>query len=183
MSHTFRQPVDLVGLFQAQIKIQKLAYGKDPRDITDPNERVQFIRDMREALESELQEVMDEVGWKPWATSRHVNEEAAQGEMADVMLFFINLCLVLNLDPYKLADKTYEKMQRNLDRQLQGYDGIAGKCVRCKRALDDLAVTCFEPVSDEIGYDGWCGELVGDGLGKLVPYGYFMKDGREDPNV
>ena len=176
--NTFRQPVDLIALFQAQIKIQTLAYGKDPRDITDPKERIQFIRDMREALEAELQEMIDETGWKPWQTSNHVNEEAAQGEMADVLLFFINLCLVLNLDPYTLADKTFEKMQRNLDRQLAGYDGVTGKCVRCKRALDDLAVTCYIPKKS--GFDGWCGELVGN---PIKPFGFFMNEGRKDPNV
>jgi len=165
-------------LFEAQIKIQELAYGKDPRDITDEKERIQFIRDMREALEAELQEMIDETGWKPWQTSNHVNEAAAQGEMADVMLFFINLCLVLNLSPEDLADKTFEKMKRNLDRQLAGYDGIAGKCVRCKRALDDPAVRCFIP-SEGMNWDGWCGELDHTG----APYGYFMNEGREDPNV
>lgn len=163
-------PVDLIGLFQAQIKIQTLAYGKDPRDITDPDERVQFIRDMREALEAELQEMMDETGWKPWATSKHVNQEAAQGEMADVLLFFINLCLVLHLDPYTLAEKTYEKMQRNLDRQLAGYDGVTGKCERCRRALDDTAVTCFI-VDDEMA---WCGNAADDGKWSD---GYFKRKG------
>jgi NTP pyrophosphatase (non-canonical NTP hydrolase) len=146
---------DLTNLFEAQIKIQTLAYGKDPRDITDPAERVQFIRDMREALEAELQEMIDETGWKPWATSKHVNQDAAQGEMADVLLFFINLCLVLHLSPELLAEKTFEKMQRNLDRQLEGYDGITGKCPKCKRALDDTAVECHEYANDAI-YAGYC---------------------------
>lgn len=134
---------NLQGLFDAQLKIQTLAYGKDPREL-EGAERIQFIRDMREALEAELQEMMDETGWKPWATSKHVNERAAQGEMSDVFLFFINLCLVLHLTPEVLTSNTFEKMQRNLDRQLAGYDGITGKCGVCGRALDDTAVRCHE---------------------------------------
>jgi NTP pyrophosphatase (non-canonical NTP hydrolase) len=164
-------PDTFVGLFNAQIKIQTLAYGKDPRDITDPKERIQFIKDMELALRMELGEMLDETGWKPWATSNHVNEEAGQGELADVLLFFINLCLAFNASPEVIAAKTFEKMQRNLDRQLAGYDGITGKCWRCKRALDDPAVTCLDINEDE----GWCGELVGS---DAQPYGHFMKAGR-----
>lgn len=133
----------LVGLFEAQAKIQTLAYGRDPREITDPVERIQFIRDMREALEAELQEMMDEIGWKPWATSKHVNEEAGGKELSDVMLFFINLCFAFRVTPQMLAENTFEKMQRNLDRQLAGYDGVIGKCSTCGRAMDDTAVRCY----------------------------------------
>lgn len=160
-----------VGLFNAQRKIQVLAYGKDPADITDPAERIQFIKDMHTALTMEMGEMLDETGWKPWATSNHVNEEAGQGELADVLLFFINLCLAFNASPEVIAAKTFEKMQRNLDRQLAGYDGVTGKCVRCKRALDDTAVTCYDISPAE----GWCGELDSGGE---VPYGLFMKAGR-----
>jgi len=169
-------PDTWVGLFNAQIKIQTLAYGKDPRDITDPKERIQFIKDMHTAITMELGEMLDETGWKPWATSDHVNEDAMQGELADVLLFFINLCLAANASPEVIAAKTFEKMQRNLDRQLAGYDGVTGKCVRCKRALDDTAVTCYD-INDT---SGWCGELESGGE---VAYGFFMKPGRKDPNV
>lgn len=134
----------LIQLFDKQLEIQTLAYGKNPLEITDPVERIQFIRDMREALEAELQEMIDETGWKPWATSRHVHEEAAAGELADALLFFINLCFIIRVDPIKLFTLTMAKMDRNLQRQLEGYDGIKGKCGVCKRALDDPAVQCRE---------------------------------------
>jgi NTP pyrophosphatase (non-canonical NTP hydrolase) len=163
------------GLFNAQRKIQELAYGKDPYEIVDPVERIQFIKDMHTAITMELGEMLDETGWKPWATSNHVNEEAMQGELADVLLFFINLCMAADATPEVIAEKTFEKMKRNLDRQLAGYDGVTGKCVRCKRALDDTAVTCV----DEGGSTAWCGEPMFDG----TPYGVFMKAGRKDPNV
>lgn len=173
----------LESIFEAQRKIQVLAYGKDPAEITDPKERIQFIKDMNLALQDELHEFLQETGWKPWAKSDHVNEEAAQGELIDAFLFFINLCLVTNFSPAAFEDKFFEKMQRNLDRQLAGYDGITGKCVRCKRALDDPAVHCFvkgEGDHNISPWDGWCGELVGS---DAKPYGYFMNAGRKDPNV
>jgi hypothetical protein len=67
-----------------------------------------------------------------------------QGELADVLLFFINLCMAADATPEVIAEKTFEKMKRNLDRQLAGYDGVTGKCGVCRRALDDTAVTCYE---------------------------------------
>lgn len=177
-------PIDSwIGMFNAQRKIQQLAYGKDPYEITEPKERIQFIKDMHTALTMEMGEMLDETGWKPWATSNHVNEEAMQGELADMMLFFINLCMAANASPEVIAAKVFEKMNRNLERQLAGYDGVTGKCVRCKRALDDTAVTCYVPqgIYDKAwGFDGWCGELVGN---PIKPYGVFMNAGRKDPNV
>jgi len=149
----------LIELFNKQRRIQELAYGKDPYSITDPVERIQFIKDMSMALQMELGEMLDETGWKPWATSNHVNEEAMQGELADIFLFFINLCMASNASPEVIAEKTLEKMDRNLKRQVDGYDGIAGKCYLCRRALDDVAVDCVR-LSD---YSGWCGQRGPDG--------------------
>lgn len=132
----------LAVLFEEQRQLQIKAYGKDPADITDPEERIQFIKDMTYALEDELHEMTGEVGWKPWATSRHVNEEAAQGELVDAFHFFMNLCMVVNMTPDMLFAKYLKKRKRNEERQKEGYDGIRGKCSKCKRALDDPAVLC-----------------------------------------
>lgn len=161
-------------LFEKQIKIQTLAYGKDPREITDPVERIQFIKDMELALRMELGEMLDETGWKPWATSNHVNEEAGLGELADVLLFYINLVLAFAGDAEKVYAKTMEKMDRNLQRQLEGYDGLKGKCFICKRALDDIAVDCTEFSESSVPFDGWCG--MDNGYGHK--HGYFHKESK-----
>lgn len=145
----------LVRLFDKQLEIQTLAYGKNPLEITNPEERIQFIRNMHTAITMELGELLDESGWKPWATSKHVNEEAGAGEAADVLLFFINLCFAYRVTPQKLYDTTMAKMDRNLARQLEGYDGVQGKCTGCKRALDDPGVQCCEYTNDPL-YVGWC---------------------------
>lgn len=157
-------------LFMKQHKIQTKAYGQDPYLITNPVERIQFIKDMHTALQMEMGEMLEETGWKPWATSNHVNEEAMQGELADMLLFYINLCFAANANAEVIFYKTMEKMDRNLLRQLEGYDGISGKCYICKRALDDPAVDCTEFEAPE-PFDGWCGNLSGNGNA----YGYFHK--------
>ena len=153
-------PVTLESLFNAQRQIQVLAYGKDPSEITDERERIQFIKDMNLALQDELHEFLQETGWKPWATSNHVNEQAAHGELIDAFLFFLNLCMVTNFDPESFADKFFEKINRNLDRQLAGYDGITGKCSHCKRAMDDPGVGCY-PDPKHPGYSMCVAHLEG----------------------
>lgn len=126
-------------MFDEQRQLQIGSYGADPGEIDDPEERIQFIKDMAYALEDELHEFTNEVGWKPWATSRHVNEAEAQGELVDLFHFFMNLAMAVHLSPEMLFEKYMEKRKRNAERQLEGYDGIQGKCYACKRALDDLA--------------------------------------------
>jgi len=151
----------LIELFDKQLKIQTLAYGKNPLEIDDPEERIEFIRNMHTAMIMEAGEWLDESGWKPWATSNHVNEEAGAGEAADTLLFFINLCFAYRITPEILFQTTMKKMDRNLARQQEGYDGVQGKCGLCKRALDDPAVDCYEFTDPNDPYyethDGWCG--------------------------
>lgn len=129
-------------MFEAQRLLQIEAYGKDPGEITDPIERIRFIKDMHIALTDELHEALGEIGWKPWATSQHVNEEAFKGELIDAWHFFMNLCMVVGMGPDELQDRYMAKRQKNIQRQIDGYDGVSTKCPGCGRALDDDAVMC-----------------------------------------
>lgn len=148
---------DLTQLFDAQRDLQITAYGKDPADL-EGMERIQFYKDMHIALTDELHEALGEIGWKPWATSRHVNEEALQGELVDAFHFFMNLCMVAHLDPFELVKKYMAKREKNAKRQAEGYDGVSTKCPVCKRALDDDAVLCGEE-NTRGGVPGvWCDE-------------------------
>ena len=140
-------------MFEAQRLLQIEAYGKDPAEITDPVERIQFIKDMHIALTDELHEALSETGWKPWATSQHVNEEAFKGELIDAWHFFMNLCMAVNMGPEELHDRYMKKRQKNIQRQIDGYDGVSTKCPGCGRALDDDAVRCTKnPNYPEV----WC---------------------------
>lgn len=131
-------------MFELQGDLQRNTYGSHPGDIIDSEERIQFSKDMHIALVDELHEALAEIGWKPWATSNHFNEEAYQGELVDAFHFFMNLCMVGKMTPDMLFDKYKAKRLKNIKRQQEGYDGIAGKCGTCHRALDDDAVQCQE---------------------------------------
>lgn len=127
----------LIVMFELQEDLQVDTFGQDP-GLLDGEERIQFIKDHVMALEDELHEFLSETGWKPWALSRHVNEVAAQGELVDAFHFFMNLCLVVGLSPEMLYLKYTQKRTRNIERQQEGYDGVAGKCPQCKRSFDDV---------------------------------------------
>lgn len=147
----------LVQIFKEQRSLQIQSYdGVDPATLDD-EKRTTFIKDMVLACEDELHEALGEVGWKPWATSRHVNREAYVGELVDALHFFVNLCLVVGVTPHELFDRYMEKRARNAARQAAGYDGVTGKCPGCGRAMDDPGVKCHrrELLPDTV----WCADL------------------------
>ena len=97
------------------------------------------------ALENELHELLAETGWKPWATSRHVDETRAVGEWVDVFHFAMNLLLAVaprNMSAEQLGElvaaRYLEKRQRNIHRRKIGYDGVSDKCHECHRDLTEV---------------------------------------------
>lgn len=144
----------LEAAFAAQLALQIDAYGADPRELME-GDRIEFIRWNVLALEDELHEALAETGWKPWATSRHINTDKFHGELVDAFHFFMNLCLVSGLTAEQLLDRYAEKRAINAKRQARGYDGVDGKCPKCRRALDDPGVTCKYTLKTGLG---WCSE-------------------------
>lgn len=145
----------LQDIFDRQVSLQREAYGLDmealaAREISEV--RIQQIKNNVLALTDELHEALNEAGWKPWATSRHVNERAFQGEIVDALHFLINLYVLGGGTPDTLYDQYREKNDKNRKRQQDGYDGIQGKCPGCKRALDDVGVSCQQIYSNEGAY-------------------------------
>lgn len=137
------EPADrLEAMIMEQLALQhKLGAVRDEMSVT---ERIEGIRIMVLAATAELHEALDETGWKPWATSKHINEEAAFGELRDAWQFLTNAMLLVTMnDPAHLTQRLYDalmdKLSVNYDRIDQRYDGITGKCKQCKRALDDPA--------------------------------------------
>jgi dimeric dUTPase (all-alpha-NTP-PPase superfamily) len=126
---------------EAQLELQKGSFKKDPTKL-EGDERADWIRWNMLALQDEMHEALAETGWKPWATSRHINREAYISELVDAFHFFMNLMLVVDCSAHEFLDKYAEKRKINIIRQQKGYDGIAGKCRVCKRAYDDAAVKC-----------------------------------------
>lgn len=112
----------------------------------DQDAIVEFIRWNTLALTDELHEMLGEVGWKPWASSQHVNHPEAMHEMVDAWHFFLNILLAiaaangLSITEMGTAFEDYykDKNAKNLQRQVDGYDGVSTKCPNCKRELSEV---------------------------------------------
>ena len=92
------------------------------------------------ALTDELHELLKEIGWKPWATSKHINYREARQELVDAWHFLMNLMLHLDVTAEDLWQGYHQKHKVNLRRQDDGYDGVTGKCPACKRGLSEVDV-------------------------------------------
>lgn len=130
-------------MLDMQRSLQIKSYGQDPLELGN-EELMDWIRWNVLACEDELHEAMAESGWKPWATSNHINKEAFFHEMIDAWHFFMNLLLVTGYSANDFYRAYIDKHHLNAKRQADGYDGIAGKCKVCGRALDDPHVKCTE---------------------------------------
>lgn len=132
---------------QIRMKQANPTQGGDPLAMS-PEELAEFITWNHTALVVELGEMLQEVGWKPWATARYVNHPQAMQEMVDAWHFFLNILLGLaamnNMPVWDMAmqfdDYYTEKNAKNLQRQVDGYDGKKGKCEECGRDLDESHV-------------------------------------------
>lgn len=133
-----------------QRKLQIGMKEANPDLVGDPylmtrDELAEFITWNMTALIKELSEATDEVGWKPWATSRHCNYPAALHEMVDAWHFFLNMMLAIGswsgASPEEVIhefERYYrEKNAKNLQRQVDGYDGVITKCPNCQRELSE----------------------------------------------
>ena len=110
--------------------LQMEAYGRDPAQLTDasctrfedPEGNIFFAWNCF-ALMSEVVEMSEEVGWKPWASSRHVNRERVIEEAVDAMHFLGNILRMVHCTGGELTAAYKAKQEENLRRQQEGYDG------------------------------------------------------------
>lgn len=138
--------VQISDMLAAQAELQlKMPGGTDPRHMVG-DDRASFLTWNAFALTDELHEAFNEIGWKPWATSRHINRDLAMKEMVDAFHFFMNILLAISpgMSASEIAaefcGKYYEKNKINTKRQEVGYDGVTGKCELCKRDLAEVGV-------------------------------------------
>ncbi len=128
-------------MFKHQAEMQVRSFGGvHPNDL-GVEEKIQFLKDMTLALEDELHESMQEYGWKPWSTRRHIDVDPLKGELVDAWHFFMNLCIAVGMTPEELTDRYFKKAEVNRARQEVGYDNT-NKCPNCRRALDDFDSPC-----------------------------------------
>jgi dimeric dUTPase (all-alpha-NTP-PPase superfamily) len=120
-----------------QLRINK---GKSIIEFTD-EERMAALRENVLALEDELHEALHETGWKPWAKTNHLNQDAFHGELVDAFHFFMNLMLHSGMTMTDLYERYLKKNVVNHQRQIDGYDGISSKCPSCHRDLGEISIT------------------------------------------
>lgn len=133
--------VDFERMMKEQYDLQVAMYnGHHPGASDNPEERVVYIKDMALAALDEVHEALGEVGWKPWAKSRHINRDAFVSELIDTMQFVMNMFAAVDADAEEVCTKLFKKHLINWQR-LNGYTGLE-KCKKCKRALDDLTTHC-----------------------------------------
>lgn len=146
---------EMLGL---QREFQHKLYGCDVADLM-PDERAEYVRTMVLSCTAELFEALDETGWKPWATSRHLNRDAYLSELIDAWHFFMNLLLVADITPEEFMVAYRKKIKRNHERQEEGYDGVTEKCPSCKRSYDDSGVHCHpevQPTPTQVHVPAYC---------------------------
>jgi len=145
---------DLKRMLITQHTLQREAFKNDPTLMTT-EEAIEFIHWNVTALVDELHEMLGEIGWKPWASSKHIHGPRAAKEMIDAWHFFMNIMLALGpfisqdmmtgqkfpANVSELADwweMAYNAKKRvNEERQAQGYDGVSTKCPGCKREMSE----------------------------------------------
>ena len=141
-------------MFDHQNNMQVHTYG-DGTELADYDleRKIEFLKNNHLAVLDELHESLAEVGWKPWASSQHINEDAILAELVDAWHFIMNILLTIEKTPEDFTAAYFRKAAKNVKRQEEGYDGVSTKCPKCNRALDDDAVAC-RPAS--IAIAGYC---------------------------
>lgn len=112
--------------------------GDAPENI---NKFIEYLRWNMLAVDDELAEMRQAISWKPWQhDAPYADREEVIKEAVDVLHFVANIIVAAG-GTDEMLDKFYlEKMERNKQRQLNGYKvkDIGVKCALCQRAIDDV---------------------------------------------
>lgn len=126
---------------ESQLVYQHSSYGLDLRRMSE-SDRLRYLDDMLRAAMLEIAECYQEFSWKSWAKDQFRNKDALTSEIVDVLFFLANALAANGVTSAQLTEKYRSKMGINTARQTTGYSSTADKCPKCRRALDDTAVTC-----------------------------------------
>lgn len=129
---------------QRRLQLKMPPPNRVPADLRG-DERATFLVWNCYALMDEIHEAMDETGWKPWATSRHLDADKMLKELVDAWHFFMNIMLVVGGEKgwtveqlaHEFSSAYMAKNMKNEQRQQEGYDGISSKCPNCKREITE----------------------------------------------
>jgi dUTPase len=147
-------------MFTLQLDLQNRVMLEQTLAAMDTGERIAYIKENVLAAFSELNEVLNEIGWKSWASSKHINSEAYVKEIIDLWHFMMNMLLALGVSPAETATlfhtRYLEKRGVNEKRQVEGYDGVKTKCPHCKRDLEEVEVGFSRLLNGQLD-QLWCG--------------------------
>lgn len=102
-------------IFEKQKQLQR-KLGTYPKPFNE-----QYIKDMTLAAIVELTEILNETPWKPWKKNQELNSQRYKEEIADLMHFVINLCIVARIEPDELYRLYMDKNKVNIERKQGGY--------------------------------------------------------------
>ena len=110
------QNVALERVIQTQRDYQE-ALGKGVDSFQSAEAKMQYIRDLCLSLNVEVTEFLQELPWKPWRKlqDQHYDKHAAADELADMMIFIINLWIHLGV--YTNGACTDELLKRITQKQ------------------------------------------------------------------
>lgn len=113
---------ELQKMFERQYALQQEVFGLD-EVLADPEKRAMWFTQMMFGLTDEVHEAAEHVGWKHWATSRHIDTDAFGSELIDALHFLIALLIASDWP----ADVVYGSYMAKADvierRQREGHDG------------------------------------------------------------
>lgn len=69
------------------------------------------------ACMDELTELLNELNWKWWKNEKPLDHEAIQGELVDVLHFFVSMCIRSGMSAEDLFEGYIAKNRENFDRQ------------------------------------------------------------------
>lgn len=104
---------------------------------------VEYMRWNMLAIDDELAEMRQAISWKPWQHDKpYADREEIIKEAVDVLHFVANIIVAAGGTDAQLNKFYIEKMEKNKQRQLNGYKvkDIGVKCALCGRAIDDVGV-------------------------------------------
>lgn len=129
---------------QLQVDVYGADYTQFHSDApNDLNALIEYIRWNMLAIDDELAEVRQAISWKPWQHDEpYADRKEIVKECVDVLHFVANILCAAGATDEELDEEYLKKMQKNADRQKNGYKVLdpGVKCVKCTRALDDYDV-------------------------------------------
>ncbi|MBN2042953.1 MAG: dUTPase [Candidatus Aenigmarchaeota archaeon] len=81
----------------------------------------EWIDRITTAIIEEAMEIKEHSNWKWWKKPKDFTREELKEELADLLHFWLSLCLKLGFTPEEMFEKYMEKNRKNAERQDNGY--------------------------------------------------------------